>query len=96
MKVDKAMVEKLADLAKLEFNEQEKDKFVDEFNKIIAFVEKLDKVDTEGVQPLVYVNDHNNVLRNDYIRQEITHDEALENAPVKDSDYFKVPKLMNK
>ncbi len=90
------MVEKLADLAKLEFNEQEKDKFVDEFSQIIAFVEKLDEVETSGVEPLVYVNNLSNILREDKVKQEITHEEALKNAPEKDSDYFKVPKVLNR
>jgi len=96
MKIDKHMVEKLADLAKLEFNEQEKDKFVDEFSQIIAFVEKLDEVETIGVEPLAYVNNLSNVFREDEIKQEITHEEALKNAPEKDSDYFKVPKVLNR
>ncbi len=96
MKVDKQLVEKLADLAKLNFTEAEKEKFVSEFRQILEFVERLNEVDTTGVEPLEYVSGLNNVLRKDEVQQEITHEEALRNAPVRDTDYFKVPKVIQK
>ena len=90
------MVERLADLAKLEFDEESKKAIEKDLEKIIGFVDKLGEVDTEGVEPLVYVNDDVNVLREDEAKQEITQDEALKNAPLKDSDYIKVPKVLKK
>lgn len=96
MPVDKALVEKLADLAKLEFTEAEKEKFIADFSKILQFVDKLQELDTEGVEPLQHIADEVNVLREDEPKQVVTKEEALKNAPEKDSDYFKVPKVIRK
>jgi aspartyl-tRNA(Asn)/glutamyl-tRNA(Gln) amidotransferase subunit C len=96
MPIDLNTVEKIAELAKLEFNEQEKLEILHDLNKILAFVDKLNELDTTGVEPLVYLNDEVNVLRPDVVVQEITHEEALLNAPKKDSDYFRVPKVIEK
>jgi aspartyl-tRNA(Asn)/glutamyl-tRNA(Gln) amidotransferase subunit C len=96
MQLDLQTVEKLAELAKLEFNEQEKAEILGDLNRILAFVDKLNELDTTGVEPLVYMNDEVNVLRADVVVQEITHEEALLNAPKKDSDYFRVPKVIEK
>lgn len=96
MQLDLQTVEKLAELAKLEFNEQEKAEILDDLNRILAFVDKLNELDTTGVEPLVYMNDEVNVLRADEVKQELTHEEALLNAPKKDSDYFRVPKVLEK
>jgi len=96
MQLDLQTVEKLTELAKLEFNEQEKAEILGDLNRILAFVDKLNELDTTGVEPLVYMNDEVNVLRADVVVQEITHEEALLNAPKKDSDYFRVPKVIEK
>jgi aspartyl-tRNA(Asn)/glutamyl-tRNA(Gln) amidotransferase subunit C len=96
MTVDKALVDKLATLAKLQFTEEEKEAFVKDFARILQFVDKLREVDTTGVEPLLYMSDEVNVLREDTPVQTITKEEALRNAPAKDSDYFKVPKVIQK
>lgn len=96
MTVDKALVDKLAALAKLQFTEAEKEAFIKDFSRIIEFVDKLKEIDTSGVEPLRYVTDEVNVLREDIQEQTISKEEALSNAPVKDSDYFKVPKVIRK
>lgn len=87
-------VEKLAELAKLEFNQEEKQNIIADLNKILAFVEKLNEVNTEGVEPLIYMNADVNILRDDEAIPDISHEEALKNAPKKDSDYFRVPKFL--
>lgn len=96
MDINDDMITKLSDLAKLEFSSGEREKIKTDLNKILHFVEKLQQVDTEGVEPLIYMNEDVNVLRDDVAEKTITKEEALKNAPQKDSDYFKVPTVLNK
>ena len=63
-------------------------------NRMLSFVEKLNELDTKGVEPLIYMTDESNVLREDVVKETITQKEALLNAPKKDSDYFKVAKVI--
>ena len=96
MKVDKKLVDKIAGLAKLEFDEAAKEKMVSDMNKMISFIDKLDQIDTELIEPLVYMSEETNVLRSDEVGEHISKEKALKNAPQKDSDYFKVPKVLKK
>lgn len=94
MRIDKDLVEKIAHLARLEFNDQEKVKIEADLNRILDFMETLNEVDTDQVAPLIYMNDEVNVLRKDEVIQTISHEEGLANAPKKDTDYFRVPKVI--
>ncbi len=95
MKIDKKTVERLAELSKLEFSEKEKEEMVKDFQKIVHFVDKLKEVDTDGVKPLVYVNEHvTNVLREDIPGEMVSREEALKNAPDKDTNYIKIPNVL--
>ena len=96
MNLDKATVEKLADLARLEFSEKEKEEMLQDMNKIMAFVEKINELDLEGVEPLIYMIEEGNVLREDEVTEQVTRDEALKNAPSRDTDYFRVPKVLKR
>ena len=96
MKIDSKTVDKLADLAKLEFDEEGKKEIAKDLNRIVEFVEKLSELDTSQVEPLIYMSEDTNVMRNDEVKQVITQQEALKNVPVKDSDYIKVPKVIDK
>lgn len=96
MKIDKATVDHIANLARLEFENEAKDEIVKDLNNIVAFVEKLNELDTAGVEPLIYLSEEINILREDDAKLVITQKEALMNAPKKDSDYFKVPKVISK
>ena len=96
MKIDEATVDKLADLAKLEFNKEAKAEIIKDLNNILAFVDKLNELDTAQVQPLIYMNDEVNVMREDEVKHDISQQDALKNAPKKDSDYFKAPKVLEK
>lgn len=96
MQIDKATVDHIANLARLEFENEAKEEMVKDLSNIVSFVEKLNELDTTGVEPLIYLTDEVNVLREDDVKQEITQKEALLNAPQKDSDYFKVPKVLSK
>ncbi|MCB9032711.1 MAG: Asp-tRNA(Asn)/Glu-tRNA(Gln) amidotransferase subunit GatC [Chitinophagales bacterium] len=94
MIVDDALIEKLSNLNKLEFNADEKELIKEDLTKILNFMEQLNELDTEGVEPLKYINEDVNVFREDVVKYYITKQEALENAPIKDSDYIKVPKFV--
>ena len=96
MKIDNETVDKIAHLARLEFNDQSKEQIIKDMNNMLSFIEKLNKLDTTGIEPLIYMSDEVNVLREDEVKQEITQQEALKNAPKHDSDYIKVPKVIEK
>jgi aspartyl-tRNA(Asn)/glutamyl-tRNA(Gln) amidotransferase subunit C len=95
MKIDHKTVDEIAHLARLEFEAGAKDEIANDMNRMLSFVEKLNELDTKGVQPLIYMTDESNVLREDVVKETITQKEALMNAPKKDSDYFKVAKVID-
>jgi aspartyl-tRNA(Asn)/glutamyl-tRNA(Gln) amidotransferase subunit C len=95
-KITRDTVDTLATLARLEFDGIEKDEIVNDLNRMLDFVSKLNELDTARTEPLIYMNDQNNILRVDTVKQEITQEEALCNAPNKNSDYFKVSKAVKK
>jgi aspartyl-tRNA(Asn)/glutamyl-tRNA(Gln) amidotransferase subunit C len=96
MIVNDELVDKLAHLARLEVKPQEKEGLKKDLQKMIAFIEKLNELDTTGVEPLLFMTDEVNVLREDVVIPSITREEALMNAPVKDDAFFKVPKVIKK
>ena len=96
MKITNKLIQDIAALAKLEFDEQSAEQMKADLEKIIGFVDKLSEIDTEGVDPLIYLSEEVNVLREDEIKAVVSQAEALKNAPEKDSDYFKVPTVLKK
>ena len=96
MNIDKETVEKVAHLARLELADDEKEKMIKDMSKILGFMDKLNEIDTSGIEPLVYMTNEVNVLREDVVKQEITHEEALQNAPKHDDNYFLVAKVIEK
>ncbi len=96
MEISTKKIDELAHLARLEFNENEKIKIKADLQRIVGFFDKLSEVDTQNGEPLIYMSDRTNNLRLDEIEEKITKQEALKNAPSKDSDYFKVSKFINK
>lgn len=94
-KIDIKTVDEVAHLARLEFNEESKQEILNDMNRMLAFVDKLNEVNTDGIEPLIYMTEETNVLRDDEPETTITQKEALKNAPKKDSDYFKVPKVID-
>lgn len=77
MKIEKETVDKIAHLARLEFDEKAKEGIINDMNNMLAFVNKLNEVDTTNVEPLIYMSDEVNVLREDEVKQEITQAQAL-------------------
>ncbi len=96
MEVNDELVDKLANLARLQFNETEKQSIKTDLQKMIQFVEKLNELDTAGVEPLLHMSDGVNVLREDEAKGSIERSEGLKNAPVQDGVFFKVPKVIKK
>jgi len=94
MQIDKDTVAKVAHLARLEVSEQETTELVGDMNKILDFMAKLNEVDTANVEPLIYMTSDVNVLREDVVKQEVTHEEALLNAPERDGKHFLVAKVI--
>lgn len=94
MKVDDTLIDKLASLSKLEFEAADKAAIKGDLERMLNFVEKLDEVDTTGVEPLIHVNPEINVYRADKVTESLTQAEALKNGPEHDSFYFKVPKVV--
>lgn len=96
MEITDELVDQIANLARLEFKGEKKEAVKADLTRIIQFVDQLNKVDTEGVEPLIFMMDSVNVLREDEVKETITQAQALMNAPNKDSDYFKIHKVMKK
>ena len=94
MKIDRALLDKIAHLARLDFEEKDAEKMMQDMTAIVDWVEKLRGVDTEGVEPLTTMSFEINVMRDDVVKDHIPHDEALKNAPKKDENYFRVPKVL--
>lgn len=94
MKIDDALIDKLGSLAKLEFPAERRDAMKADLERVLTFVEKINELNTDGVQPLIHMTQAVNVWREDEVRQDITHEQALQNAPKRDSDYIRVPKVM--
>ena len=94
MIVDDDLIDKLANLSKLEFDAAGKQAIKQDLTKILNFMEKLNELNTDGIEPLIYINEDVNVFRNDEVNYSITKEEALMNAPLKNKDYIKVPKFV--
>jgi aspartyl-tRNA(Asn)/glutamyl-tRNA(Gln) amidotransferase subunit C len=96
MEVNETLVQQLADLARLEFSEQEKTEIKGDLQRMITFVDKLNELDTTNVKPLLHMTADRNVLRDDVVVPSITREEGLQNAPAANDQYFKVPKVIKK
>jgi len=96
MNIDSETVDKIAHLARLELTGDEKQEMIADMTKILGFMAKLNEVDTSGVEPLIYMSDEVNIYREDVVKQEVTTEEALQNAPKHDDKYFLVAKVIEK
>ena len=93
MKIEKSTIEKIAHLARLEFDESSAEKMSQDMSQILNWVEQLNEIDTSDVEPLTTMSSEINVMREDKVGTQLSHEDALKNAPKKDSDYFRVPKV---
>jgi aspartyl-tRNA(Asn)/glutamyl-tRNA(Gln) amidotransferase subunit C len=94
MKIDSNSVKKIAHLARLEFNEEGTEKMKKDMTQILDWVEQLNEVETTGIEPLTTMSSEVNVLREDIVGEHLSREQGLQNAPQRDSDYFRVPKVL--
>jgi aspartyl-tRNA(Asn)/glutamyl-tRNA(Gln) amidotransferase subunit C len=94
MEVNDELVDKLANLARLEFNDQEKKEIKNDLQQMIAFIEKLNELDTTGVEPLLHMTENINILREDEVGGMISREDALKNSLLHDNRFFKVLKVI--
>jgi aspartyl-tRNA(Asn)/glutamyl-tRNA(Gln) amidotransferase subunit C len=93
--INKNVISKLARLSKLKFNEDEMKLISNDLSKMLDFINQLQDLDTEGIDPLIHVNEEINNWREDQVQGMISQEEALSNSPVKDGTYFKLPKVFD-
>jgi aspartyl-tRNA(Asn)/glutamyl-tRNA(Gln) amidotransferase subunit C len=96
MEVNDLLIDNLAKLSHLTFDEQEKKDIKADLQQMISFIEKLKEVNTEGVAPLLHMSSNVNILRDDVVQGSVSREEALKNAPDTDGTFFKVPKVIKK
>ncbi|MEO5600676.1 MAG: Asp-tRNA(Asn)/Glu-tRNA(Gln) amidotransferase subunit GatC [Cyclobacteriaceae bacterium] len=94
MKINRELLDKIAHLARLEFDEKDADKMMKDMTDIVNWVEKLKEVDTESIEPLTTMSHEINAWREDEVKDHLSHERALRHAPKKDADYFRVPKVL--
>jgi aspartyl-tRNA(Asn)/glutamyl-tRNA(Gln) amidotransferase subunit C len=93
-RISKEQVKHVAHLARLAVTEEETEMLTEQLDKIIGFAEELNELDTENVEPTTHVLDLKNVLREDEVRNSVSVDEAMKNAPEQRDGQFKVPNIL--
>ena len=94
MKIDKETIQKIAHLARLEFDDKDEASMTRDMDKILNWVEKINELDTSNVEPLTNMSYEINRLREDKVGTHLEKEKGLKNAPKKDQDYFRVPKVL--
>ena len=94
-KIDQAQVRKVARLSRLELTDAEVEEFTDQLSAILDYVEKMNELDTDNVQPLAHCLPVSNVFRQDCVKQSLGTERTLANAPQRDGEFFKVPKILD-
>ncbi len=94
MPITRKQVEYVANLSRLRLSEEEKQRFAEQLDAILRYVEKLNELDTAGVEPLVHVAEGENVFREDVPGESLQQKDALENAPESSDGCFKVPRII--
>ena len=96
MEVNHALIDKLSLLARLDVKPTEKEKLRTDLQQMIGFIEKLQELDTTGIEPLMHLTEEINVLRADEVKGSVSIEEALQNAQLKKDRFFMVPKVIKK
>jgi len=93
--LDSSLVRHVAHLARLEVSEEEVARFADQLSSILNYMEQLNELDTAGIQPTAHAVRLTNVFREDQVRPGWDQDRALQNAPARHGEFFKVPKVLD-
>ena len=96
IKVTQNLIDNLSELSKLNFDQKQSQQIKFDLEKMLEFVNTISQINTDNVEPLVYVNEETKLLRKDEVKDSLSQADALKNAPEKDSDYFKVPVVLKK
>ncbi|MBC7891131.1 MAG: Asp-tRNA(Asn)/Glu-tRNA(Gln) amidotransferase subunit GatC [Sphingobacteriaceae bacterium] len=94
MKIDQEALRRIAHLARLEIKESEEAALLSSLTEVLTWMEQLNELDTTGVEPLTHLSEAIGGLRDDVAKETLTHEQALVNAPKRDDDYFRVPKVL--
>ncbi len=94
-KIDQAQVRKVARLSRLDLTDSEVEEFTGQLSAILDYVEKMNELDTENVEPLAHCLPVSNVFREDSVKESLGTEETLSNAPQRDGEFFKVPKILD-
>jgi len=95
MNINRELLDKIAHLARLEFDEKDAEKMITDMNAIVGWVEKLKEVDTEGIEPLTTMSHEVNAFRDDVVGEHLDRATALRSAPDHTDEFFKVPKVLD-
>ncbi len=96
MTINDELIDRLSNLAKLNFEEEGKQAIKQDLEKILNFFQTISELDTDQVEPLVYMNQEVNIARKDEVKVLINKEEGLKNAPKADENFFLVPKMISK
>jgi len=96
MEITTQIIDKLANLARLTFTDNEKLSIQQDMQQMVSFINKLQEVDTTGIEPLMHMGFTVNALRDDHVTQQLSNSDALANAPIAQDGFFAVPKVINK
>jgi len=94
-KIDKAQVRKVAKLSRLELTDAEVEEFTGQLSAILDYVEKMNELNTDNVEPLAHCLPISNVFRRDCVKESLGTEKTLSNAPQRDGEFFKVPKILD-
>ena len=94
MQIDQQLISRLEKLARLQLDEAQREQFAGDLTRILDMVDKLKELNTEGVEPLIYLGEETNPMREDEAKGEWTTEAALQNAPKSDGTFFRVPKMI--
>ncbi len=95
MKITKEIVQKTAHLARLSFEEEKEEQMIEDLQKMVDWIDKLKEVNTDNVEPLISMSSEQNRFREDDLTENLPRESSLKNAPKQDSEYFRVPKVIN-
>jgi aspartyl-tRNA(Asn)/glutamyl-tRNA(Gln) amidotransferase subunit C len=96
MEINEATIDKLASLARLKFDATEKVQIKTDLQNMIGFIEKMNELNTENVEPLLHMSANVNTMRDDMVQGSIDNEAALKNAKKQHSPYFIVPTVIKK